>query len=93
MLGGYAVTLVEQFLGDVMQSIGRYPDAPTIDLHKKYLTSREREMGTKGKLNKEEKLALAFKGAALFALGQSTGGLRWKAGKDPLPAPTPPAPR
>jgi hypothetical protein len=92
LLGGYAIALVESYLSEVMQSIGRYPDSPTIDLHKKFLTSREREQGTKGKLSKEEKLALAFKGAALFALNQATGGLRWKAGKDPLPAPTPPAP-
>jgi hypothetical protein len=92
LLGGYAVNFVETFLSDMTQSIGRYPECPTIDLHKKFLTSREREQGSKGKLSKEEKLALAFKGAALFSLNQGTGGLRWKAGKDPLPAPTPPAP-
>lgn len=30
--------------------------------------------------------------AELFVLNRTTGGLRWKAGKEPLPAPTPLAP-
>ena len=91
ILGGYETESVEQFLGEVLQSVGRYPEAPTVDLHKQYLKSKERS-AIKGKLSREEKLALAFKGAALYAAHLTTGGLRWKAGKEPLPAPVPPTP-
>lgn len=91
LIGGYSVTMIETFLGDIMESLGRYPESPAIDLHKQFLKSKERS-AIKGKLSKEEKMALAFKGAAIYALKQSTGGLRWKAGRDPLPAPTPPEP-
>lgn len=90
ILGGYTTESVEAYLTDVLQSIGHYPDSPTIDLHKQFLKSKERS-AAKGKLTKEEKMALAFKGAGLYAEGLTTGGLRWKAGKEPLPAPVPPA--
>jgi hypothetical protein len=90
-LGGYSHELVEMYLNDIMQSIGRYQDSPAIDLHRQFLKSKERS-AAKGRLSKEEKLALMFKGAELFILNRTTGGLRWKAGKEPLPAPTPPAP-
>lgn len=91
ILGGYTDESVESYLNDVLQSVGRYPESPAIDLHKQYLKAKERS-NIKGKLSKEEKMALAFKGANLYVLGQTTGGLRWKAGKEPLPAPVPPAP-
>jgi hypothetical protein len=90
LLGGYNNNFVEGYLADIMQSLGRYPDSPVIDLHRQFLKSKERS-AAKGKLTKEEKLALAFKGASLFAQQLATGGLRWKAGKEPLPAPVPPA--
>ena len=89
LLGGYAETIVEQYLSDIMQALGRYSDSPAVDLHKQFLKSKERS-AAKGKLSKEEKLALCFKGASLYVNHHSTGGLRWKAGKEPLPAPIPP---
>ena len=90
ILGGYSDDVVETYLSDVLQSVGRYPDSPAVDLHRQFLKSKERS-AAKGKLTKEEKLALAFKGAALYSDKLATGGLRWKAGKEPLPAPVPPA--
>jgi hypothetical protein len=89
ILGGYTAANVEAYLGDVLQSVGRYPDSPAVDLHRQLLKSKERS-AAKGKLSKEEKMALAFKGAGLYAEKLSTGGLRWKVGKEPLPAPVPP---
>jgi hypothetical protein len=91
ILGGYTAASVETYLGDLLQSVGRYPDSPAVDLHRQFLKSKERS-AVKGKLSKEEKMALAFKGAGLYAEKLSTGGLRWKAGKEPLPAPVPPTP-
>lgn len=91
ILGGYAEDVAETYLNDVLQSVGRYPDSPAVDLHRQFLKSKERS-AAKGKLNKDEKLALAFKGAALYADRLATGGLRWKKGKEPLPAPVPPTP-
>ena len=91
LIGGYDIAVVEQYLTDVMGSIVRYADSPALDLYRKYLQSKEGSK-PKGKLSREQKLALAFKGAALFAQHLGTGGLRWNKGKEPLPAPTPPAP-
>jgi hypothetical protein len=89
LLGGYSSKQVETFLKDVLESTGHYPESPTVDLHKQFLKSKEKS-AIKGKLSKEEKLAYAFKGAALFVENLTTGGIRWKAGKEPLPAPVPP---
>lgn len=90
LVGGYDPELVNGYLADVMGAVVRYNESPALDLYRQFLKSKERSVA-KGKLSREEKLALAFKGAALFAQHLGTGGLRWKAGKEPLPAPTPPA--
>jgi hypothetical protein len=89
LIGGYANEETESFLDDVMQSVGRYADSPAVSVSVQYRKSKERD-AAKGKLTKEEKLALAFKAAALCHNKMTTGGVRWKAGKEPLPAPVPP---
>lgn len=89
LLGGYSSNVVETYLSHIMQSVGDYPESPTIDLYRQFTKSKERS-AAKGKLNKDEKLALMFKGASLFVQRLTTGGLRWKAGKEPMPAPVPP---
>src|SRR5262245_11846960 len=90
LIGGYDERFVETFLDDVLQSVGRYAQSPAVNLHDQFRKAKETN-AVKGKLSKEEKLAFAFKGAALFFGKLTTGGIRWKAGKEPLPAPTPPA--
>jgi hypothetical protein len=89
ILGGYDLPFVEQYLDDIISSRARYPESPATDLHRQFRKTKERS-AAKGKLRKEEKMALAFKGAALFYQKFGTGGLRWKAGKEPMPAPVPP---
>jgi hypothetical protein len=89
LIGGYPFDETINFLDDVLQSVGHYPESPAVNLSSQYRKSKERD-AAKGKLSKEEKLALAFKGAALCHNKLTTGGLRWKAGKEPLPAPVPP---
>lgn len=91
LIGGYSEQFVEGFLGNVVQSVGAYPGAPAVNLHDQFRKSKEVMSDKKGKLDAEEKLALIFKGAALAYQNLVTGGIKWKAGKDPLPAPVPPA--
>lgn len=88
IVNGYDPELTKDFLTNLMQSTG-YQESPTIDLYRQFLKAKE-SANPKGRLTKEEKMALAFKGAAIFAKRASTGGLRWKKGKEPLPAPVPP---
>jgi hypothetical protein len=90
LIGGYDPAFVERFLDDVQQSVGRYQGSPAVNLHDQYRKAKETN-AAKGKLTREAKLAFAFKGAALFFENLSTGGIRWKSGKEPLPAPMPPA--
>jgi hypothetical protein len=89
VLGGYELGQTEGYLTDVLESIGRYADSPAVDLHRQLLKAKN-AASAKGKLTNEEKMALTFKGAALYVQGLTTGGLRWKPGKEPLPAPVPP---
>ena len=89
LTGGYDPGIVEAFLTAVNEGTGKAEGAPTIDLFKTFYKAKS-AAGAKGRLTKEEKLALAFKRAMLFYKDEVTAGLRWKAGKEPLPAPTPP---
>jgi hypothetical protein len=89
LLGGYSADVVEGYLSDILEALGRYPESPAVDLHRQFRKAKETAAKAKT-ISKEEKLALAFKGAALYVNKHSTAGLRWKVGKEPMPAPTPP---
>ena len=90
LIGGYTREFVEGWVGDVLQGMGRYQDSPAVDLFRQYTKAKE-GASPKGKLTREEKLALAFKGALYFYNHAATGGVKWKKGKEPLPPPVPPA--
>jgi hypothetical protein len=89
LLGGYNENIVEMYLSDILDALGRYPESPAVDLHRQFRKAKETTAKAKT-ISKEEKLALSFKGAALYVNKHSTAGLRWKVGKEPMPAPVPP---
>lgn len=85
LLGGWADQMVVAFLSAVQQGVATYPQSPVVSLHGQYLKAKLSAKKTDG-LTKKEKLALAMKGAAIWANNGSVSKLVWKAAKEPLPS-------
>lgn len=88
LLGGYELEFIESFVTDVLQSMVRYEGSPTVDLYRQYLKAKQGR-GSTVKMSREDKLALAFRGASL-AYRKATTSVKWRPGKEPLPSPSPP---
>ena len=89
MIGGYQPAIVHNFIGGIQMGVADYPECPVVDLSRQFVkakTSRNKDHG----LSAEQRMALSFKGLALFALNKSVRSVTYKKGKEPLPAPTPP---
>jgi hypothetical protein len=91
LIGGYQDVFVRTFLVGVHSGVisQDYPNAPTSSLNLAFDKAQKSDR-RKDSLTKEEKLARAFKGARLFYHHRGVAsGVKWEAGKETLPAPTP----
>lgn len=85
--GGYLPTQITTFALNTNMGIGDYPECPTTELARVLERANAAERKTH-RLTKRQRLALFFKGAALFVQKKSVSKLKWEPGsKEPLPSP------
>lgn len=82
--GGWGKQMTVSFIASIQQGVATYPESPTVILSKLYLRSKINARKA-DRLTKMQKLALALKGAALWADEKSVARLNWKATKEELP--------
>ena len=81
--GGWNESIVSGFVASIQQGIGTYAESPTVALSRLFLKSKLSNKRT-DTLTKKQKLALAMKGANLWAEEKSVARLMWKANKEDL---------
>jgi hypothetical protein len=84
--GGYPPSRIAQYTLAVNMGVGDYSDCPTIDLAKQLERAKNGE-NRKWRLSGRQKMALFYRGAALFVERKSIARLKWDSAKEKLPSP------
>ena len=96
---GGALLLLFQFYGNDgkplitllarwQRGIASYPESPTVYLSRVFMKAKVSER-RKDRMTKRERLALILKGAHLWSSNVSVSHVKWVAGKEKLPSPSP----
>jgi hypothetical protein len=89
LLGGWQHQQAVGYIASIQQGVATYPEAPTVDLSRQFMRSKLSD-ARKDRIGKWEALALALKGAALWAENKSVRSVRWNQKKESWPAINPP---
>jgi hypothetical protein len=84
--GGYPPSRIAQYTLAVNMGMGDYADCPTVDLAKQLERAKNGE-SRKWRLSGRQKMALFYRGAALFVERKSIAKLKWDSTKEKLPSP------
>lgn len=84
LAGKWEPSMAAGFIASIQQGVAPYPESPTVFLSRIFSKAKYADR-RKDKLNKKSKLALAMKGAALWAENQSVSQLKWVPAKESLP--------
>jgi hypothetical protein len=90
LLGGWGHQQVVGFIASMQQGIATYAESPTVDLSRQFMRSKLSE-AKKDRIGKWEGLALALKGASLWAENKSVRSVRWNQKKEAWPSINPPS--
>lgn len=91
LLGGWGHQQAVGYIASIQQGVATYAESPTVDLSRQFMKSKLSD-ARKDRINKWQGLALALKGAALWAENKSVRSVRWNPKKESWPSINPPAP-